>query len=265
MTFAATGGCWGAARYVLTLAAILPACGAYSATSPTTDPTGNSGWQSALAQLQQDGAAIYSFRFTGPAPDGAFLEISIDGDGATAACARYSGEVNPSAEDYWFIDVNLGGTAAGTYTVSTDDLVGTSGTYANVALLHRYHETYAENYKAVAGTVVLTDGVMPADARSGTSVEASISVDFPDQAVQRLMCQGGQAVGDAASVAINTCDCQKASGEVTSCIIAAPGSDCCVSADGGGISFESRFSSPPCAAMCRVATGLPDYCVTVQP
>jgi hypothetical protein len=230
-----------------------------------TDATTTDDWQSALGALAAENQSLYSFRFTGPPPDGAFFQALSLGDGFSgAACAP---DTNAASESYWELTIDLGGTVAGSYRITGDDIVGMSGQAANVTLLHRQNGEYTADYPAVAGTVTLPAAASLDGSVAGQELALTIDAQFPSHAVQRTLCRGGEQIlpdGSAASIA-TSCDCKDAAGVTTTCTPSDGKNNCCIDTQSATVRFTKQLAAAECQSLCRVVVGLPDYCAEVQP
>jgi hypothetical protein len=238
----------------------------FGASCSTTPAANTSDWQTALHSIQGEGRAIYSFRFTGAPPDGAFFQALLVGEGLSGlACAP---DTDPSSADYWTLDVELGGTAEGVYDITSDDVVGTRGTKANVSLLHRQNGAYTGDYPAVTGAVTLAATASLDAAAEGRSIAIAIDAQFPSRAMDRLACQGGAPIlTDGAIGPVTTsCTCRDPSGALTTCIPDDGGKgNCCINTTSTTVPFTTHVSAESCPSLCRVAVGLADFCAAVQP
>jgi hypothetical protein len=244
------------ARVALVLC--IPA-GACSQPAPSAS---GSGWEGALAALKAQGTAIYSFRFTSDPPNGQHAQIAIHDASATDACARYSGAAD-LVSDYWFVDIELGDVAQGDYAIVTTDALGAKGMVANVTLLHRKNGEHTESYPALGGTISLQAALSPGAAKSGKTALGHVQAAFAFRPQQQVGCRGGQAADS--SIVDTQCTCRDSSGNETTCVPSVGFDYCCVEMSGARVTFDFGISAEPCASMCRVATGLPDYCAMVQP
>lgn len=213
----------------------------------------------ALLQLADEGVALYSFRLTGPLPSGANAHIALVGETASQACASYSTGMQNG--DEWLIDIDLGDVAQGTYVVAAGTTaVGSQSMTANVALLHRRSGEYVTNLSAISGSITLDADASPSGAASGRSL--ALDIDVHISAVQQLGCQGGESIDG--SDFETTCSCIDSHGAASTCTPEGGlGAYCC---DGGGdqiFAFQGHLVASPCAAMCRVVAGLPDYCASI--
>jgi hypothetical protein len=232
--------------------ALVAACGHGNA---QPDPT----WTGALNRLATAATAPFSFRFTGPAPEGAYVHIAVyEASVAARACAQSAG--SGTIADTWYLDLEFGNTVAGTYDVTTLDAIAPKSNRVNVALVHRQNGETVANYPATAGTVTLA-GDAPI-APSPTDLGVTIDASFPIDAVQQLGCQGGQSRDGALDR--TTCSCRSASGETFTCTPTS-GFDYCCSDGGASQPFTIHVTATSCPSMCRVAAGLPDYCTLVTP
>jgi hypothetical protein len=228
----------------------------------TDDPKfASSDWRASLSTLGEAGTALYSFYFTGAPPGGASPHIAVHAAGAAAACARYTG--SDQTDDYWFIDMTLSAYVPGTYSITTAESIGSPGMSANVSLLHRSAGTYAAQYPAVSGTVVLAKAIPFGGSLSDGGEQGAIDIDvdlgFPIHAVQQLTCRGGQAADS--SMISRSCDCRDSNGVATTCEVDSGAQDCCIDVSQGTFSIAAHYSVAPCRAMCRTAVGLAvDYC-----
>ena len=161
------------------------------------------------------------------------------------------------------MDLQFGDVSPGIYGIVTADALATKAMSANVSLLHRKNGEYAENYPAVGGTVTLDSAPSVAAAKSGQTVTVQVHAQFALHALQQLGCNGGEAVDG--SVIDTQCTCRDPEGTITTCIPDAGFNYCCPVADAETVPFDLRLEAQPCAAMCRVAVGLSDYCAAVNP
>lgn len=219
-------------------------------------------WPTVLSSVEDGGRAIYSYRFTGALPQGAYPHLAIHVGDSVQACGRY-GSADTGPNDYWFIDVDLSSSAAGTYAIVDREAIGASGSAAKVVLLHRLNGTYAAAYPAVAGEVVAAQDLSIANAKAGKSPVIDLRVEFPTHAIQRLECRSGQAVGS--TQVTQACDCRDSSGALSVCVPHDAGVNCCVDTSAGTTEFRFHAAATPCAAMCRQVAGLDvDYCGALQ-
>ena len=100
--------------------AVFAAC---TSTSAPAVPDASAGaveeWRTALTGFERQGIAVYSFRFDGAPPGGAFYTLGVHATDVAAACRRYGSNVDPSDRDFWFIDVTVNDLAAGEHAISS--------------------------------------------------------------------------------------------------------------------------------------------------
>ncbi|MCL2779834.1 MAG: hypothetical protein FWD73_17725 [Polyangiaceae bacterium] len=162
-------------------------------------------------------------------------------------------------DDYWFLDIQLGDITPGVYSITTHDVVRTKIQAANVALLHRQKGAFVANYPATSGTITLVVG----DANAAADRELDIDIRFPSNMARQVGCTGGQALGSAAASTSTTCTCEESDGSTFTCVPDVGFDYCCARNTGTLVPFTAHVSASACPSMCRVATGLPDYCMDV--
>ncbi len=216
-------------------------------------------WQLGLADLQAAGAAIYSFRFDGPPPEGAFYTLAIHATSAEAACARYGADGGAADDDFWLLETTVNDGSTGDHKIVLAPRSGTPSATANVTLLHRKQGAFVESYDAVGGTVSLTSNPSPAEAAGGTPLTGRIDAEFPADAVQLVGCEGGQPADGGP--AVSWCTCRHAADGGLSTCVPATVDNCCPDPSGPLVRASIAFTATGCASMCRWAAGLSaDYC-----
>jgi hypothetical protein len=247
-----------AAALVLSFAWMGPAC------SPSHPSASNEGappkdWRQALANLSTSGNAIYSFRFDGAPPAGAFYTVAVHQADTSTACGRYGADVVSKGQDFWFFDVSVNDASSGEHAIALPQRDGNPSPTANVTVLHRKDGAFVEAYDAVGGSVRLDSAPTPPEASGGVSLLGRIEADFPSHAVREVSCQGGVQVDGGG--ATSTCNCVDSDGVASTCVPDGEGHNCCPDVTSPPVHIGISLRAVPCANMCRWAAGLSvDYC-----
>ncbi len=230
-----------------------PEAGGVSASRQASAP-----WQEAVTGLQAGGQAVYSFRFDGAPPAGAFYKLAIHDVEAGLACARYSADsATGDAAEFWEVAVDVNDGALGDHVIGTARRDRSPTKTANVTLLHRKGGLWVETYAALGGSVEVTAAPTPAEAKAGRRLTGTVEADFPLHAMQEVVCQAGISAdgGDQFS----RCTCKDANDVVTSCT-PVDGKNCCYDSTSPRTRVSFVLSAVSCPAMCAWLAGLPDYC-----
>ncbi len=220
---------------------------------------GAGGWQNSLSSLASSDTGVYSFRFDGAPPDGAFYRFSIHDVSASAACERYSGGVGG---EFWYLEANVNDTLPGDHAITLVQRHYVPTHTANVTLLHRQNGAFVDESDAVSGTVTLSSTPSAADANAGAKLEGHVEADFPVHALTEVSCQGGQAVGS--TTVESSCTCRDDHGQTSTCVPANPGQGCCHDLSSSRVHASFDLKAAPCGAMCAFAAGLPGaYCESI--
>ncbi len=217
-------------------------------------------WRRALSDLAgAPSASIYSFAFDAAPPEGSRLTFAVHLTDGVRACARYAASSATMTEpDFWYLQVDLNGASAGDYAVTTDRLSSHTDRVASVALLHRYRGELAERYRALSGTISVRRAPGLAAFHARTQLQASADLSFALHPAQALECRGGRGPGAPADP--TTCSCEGEDGERSECTLQAGHEQCCFDTVTALLPFHIEVDATPCAAMCRAAPGLSDYC-----
>lgn len=218
----------------------------------------SSPWENALTSLETTSSGVYSFRFDAPQPAEPYFRLGVHGTSATAACGRYDGSIVGSA-DFWFLDVAIFDLRIGPHGIVLASPRGAASPTANVTLLHRSNNAYADSYDALGGTVTVDSAPSPQEFKSGSRLTGSIDADFPMHAFEEVVCHGGISATPDATMQ-EECTCRDDHDQRTTCVPAPGMTRCCYDYASARIRIHVRFSALTCSAMCKYAIGLPDYC-----
>ncbi|MCL2776966.1 MAG: hypothetical protein FWD73_03105 [Polyangiaceae bacterium] len=218
-------------------------------------------WSDQLDQLASSGSQIYSYEFIDAPPEGnTRLTFDIHDTSADAACQRYSGSEDALADDFWFFGVELSSDEVGTYEV-VSGMSRSGGMQAVVEILHRKNGTYVERYRALDGTVTVSSAPTPSESKAGAKLEATIDAGFPSHAVTQTSCSGG-ASADGGTI-VSFCSCRDSNGTTFDCDLPSGQAygACCYDMNSPRRRLQMTIDASPCATMCRVVPGIPNYCV----
>jgi hypothetical protein len=244
---------------------LLMALAGCASTSPPAAPAakdgGAAGWQAALEGLAASATTtVYSFRFDGAPPTGAFYRLAAHDSDVAAACSRYGADAGAAgSDDFWVLEVDVNDSNPGTHAISLVLRNGAPLATANVTLLHRRGGAYVEAYDAVSGMVSLTSTPTPTNAKQGAALDGLIEADFPEHALSGVECQS--LISRDGGAPTTTCTCRGSDGGVSTCSPQVDGQNCCHDLASARKHVSLAFSAAHCPNMCRWAAGLStDYC-----
>jgi hypothetical protein len=222
-----------------------------------------SSWRDQLLALARGNVGVYSYRFVGPPPEGAFFRVGLHAESTADACSRYAG-TGPASRDFWFLALDVNDLGPGPHQISLDRRHDAPLATANVALLHRQDDVYAEQFDALWGTVSIDAAPSLADSKRGSKLVGSMDVSFPLHALRKVECFGGVAANSDAAPT-GGCVCADDRGRRTTCTLSPMALDCCHDFESERVEVHVPIQARPCPQMCAVAVGLPAYCLDVVP